>query len=248
VLPTAVPVLSVHLEQPDVLARLADGRLIDLEFQMRGAPDLWRFLHDTYAAVAHHQAPLQTVVVSGPGIARAPDTLELGSLAFRVTNVLVGQREAEEMLAELGAKRARGEVLDAGDRTRLVLLPLMHHRQGLLADLRRAVALLEGVEAAELRRTVGAMAGMAYNYLDEAQAEALLEVLKMANALEDLVAQTLEQGRLEARRDDLAHLILRRFRLTALPSALAERLAQADEATLIAQRDRLLDVASVDEL
>lgn len=55
--------LSVHLEQPDVLARLADGRLIDLEFQMRGEPDLWRFLHYTYAAVAHHQAPMQTVVV-----------------------------------------------------------------------------------------------------------------------------------------------------------------------------------------
>lgn len=70
----------------------------------------------------------------------------------------------------------------------------------------------------------------------------------MANAPEDLVAQTLEQGRLEARRDDLAHLIRRRFRLSELPAALAERLAQADETTLIALRDRLLDVASVDEL
>src|SRR5689334_5510938 len=114
VLPTEVPVLSVHLEQPDVLARLADGRLIDLEFQMRGEPDLWRFLHYAYAAVTHHQAPMQTVVVYGPGIARAPDTLDLGSLVLRVTNVFIGQREAEEVLAELGAKRARGEVLDAG--------------------------------------------------------------------------------------------------------------------------------------
>jgi hypothetical protein len=114
VLPTEVPMLSVHLEQPDVLLRLADGRLIDLEFQMKGEPDLWRFLHYTYAAVVHHQAPTQTVVVYGPGIASAPEALDLGSLVFRVTNVFLGQQEAEEVLAELGAKRAQGEVLGQG--------------------------------------------------------------------------------------------------------------------------------------
>jgi hypothetical protein len=138
VLPTEVPMLSVHLEQPDVLVRLADGRLIDLEFQMKGEPDLWRFLHYTYAAVVHHQAPTQAVVVYGPGIASAPEALDLGSLVFRVTNVFLGQQEAEEVLAELGAKRARGEVLDVRERTRLVLLPLMHQQQDLPGVLRRA--------------------------------------------------------------------------------------------------------------
>ncbi len=96
------------------------------------------------------------------------------------------------------------------------------------------------------------------------QAGALLEVLRMANALEDLVAQTLArgreegieqgreegigQGRLEALRDDLAHLILRRFHLAEVPAPLAERLGRADEATLIELRDRALNVASVEEL
>jgi hypothetical protein len=108
------------------------------------------------------------------------------------------------------------------------------------------------------------MVGLAYNYIGSDQAGALLEVLRMANALEDLVAQTLtlgreqgieqgreqgiEQGRLEARRDDLAHLILRRFHLAEVPAPLAARLDQADEATLIELRDRVLDVALVEEL
>ncbi len=82
----------------------------------------------------------------------------------------------------------------------------------------------------------------------------------MENALEDLVVQTLtlgreqgvaegrEQGRLEARRDDLAHLVLHRFQLRKLPASLAERLAQADEATLLDLRDCVLEVTSVDEL
>ncbi len=201
VLPTEVPVLSVHLEHPDVLVRLADASIADLEFQMTGEPDLWRFLQYNCAAVLHYQSRVHTVVIYGPGIATAPQELDLGSLRFRVTNLFIGQQEAEEVLATLEAKRARGESLDAGDRTRLVLLPLMKHRQALPEVLRTAVGLLEGVEATEMQRTVGAMVGMAYNYVSAEQAGALLEVLKMANALEELVIETLtkgiEQGRAE---------------------------------------------------
>jgi hypothetical protein len=90
----------------------------------------------------------------------------------------------------------------------LVLLPPMKHRQALPQVLRSAVGLLEGVEAAELQRPVGAMLGMAYNYVSAEQAGALLEVLMMANALEELVIETLtrgiEQGRTEGHAEVLA--------------------------------------------
>lgn len=247
VLPSEVPVLSVHLERPDVLVRLADASIADLEFQMSGEPDLWRFMQYNAATVMGYQTPVHTVVIYGPGIVSAPEELDLGSLHFRVTNLFIGQQEADDVLAALAAKRARGEALDAGDRTRLVLLPLMKHRQALPEVLRSAVRLLEGVEATELQRTVGAMVGMAYNYVSAEQAGALLEVLRMANALEELVIETLargiEQGRTEghaevlaAYRRAVARAVTERF--GAVPPGLD--LEQADEARLEEVLSRLV--------
>ena len=55
------------------------------------------------------------------------------------------------------------------------------------------------------------MVGMAYNYVEPAMADRLLEVLRMANVLEDLFVDTLVRGRVESRREGILSFLTARF-------------------------------------
>ena len=102
---------------------------------------------------------------------------------------------------------------------------------------------------------VGTMVGLAYNYLEPEFTDQLLGVLQMANALENLIADTLVRGREEGKAEGIAEgltegiaagrrqtiLDLLSLRLGPLSETLrAELVPVADDATL----GRLLLAAS----
>ena len=95
------------------------------------------------------------------------------------------------------------------------------------------------------------MVGLAYNYVEPEFAGQLLEVLTMANALENLIADTLVRGRVEGKAEGIAEgmaggrregiLVLLSARLGQVPDGLRAELASvADGPTL----GRLLVAAS----
>ncbi len=84
--------------------------------------------------------------------------------------------------------------------------------------------------------------GLAYHYLEESEAAALLGALKMANALEEMIAGGIMQGK----RDALRTLLRTRF--GAIPPALEERIEAANSDELEALVVRAVQVERIEEL
>ena len=253
-LPAELPVLSVRAERPDNLFRLADAAIVQFEFQMKRNPDdLERFYRTQFAVAEHYRCRVHTVVLYGPDVAEAPDTLDRGSAVYRVTNVYVGAMDGEAVVAMLRERLAEGRPLSEEERARLKLLPLMRQRRPLIEVLHEVAVLARGLpreEREEREETLGTMIGLAYNYLGPEMSEQLLEVLTMANALENLIADTLVRGRTEGRtegmRDLVRGVVERHF---GPPSAALERrIAGADERTLAGILDRLAAASRAEDL
>ncbi len=181
----------------------------------------------------------------GAGITSAPNTLAMGALTFTVTSIFLGREDGDAVLARLRAVAAGGDALTPGDRVDLILLPLM--RQPPLAQvLAEAIATTKTLPPEERTQTVGAMVGLAYTYLERDVAVALLEALKMTNALREWLeqeigqgieqgiergkAEGIEQGKVEGERAALCLVVRSRF--GEVPTALEQRIAVADSATI----------------
>ena len=164
-LPAELPVLSVRAEQPDNLFRLADADIAQFEFQMkRNADDLERFYRTQFAVAEHYQCPVHTVVLYGPDVLEAPDTLDRGSAVFRVRNVYIGAMDGEAVVAMLRERLAAGQPLSEAEGTWIKLLPLMRQRRELSEVLREVALLARGLPRAEREEILGTMVGLTYNY------------------------------------------------------------------------------------
>lgn len=163
---------------------------------------------------------------------------------------MLGQEDGEAVLQRLRAKEARGEGLTAGDRIDMVLLPLMRHHRPLEDVLREVAQVAQRLPRAQQEETIGAMVGLAYHYVDEGVSAALLEALRMSNALEALLdetvakglAQGLEQGMQQGEASGERRL-LRKYlqqRFGAIPAPLDAVIERADAEALTAMFDRAL--------
>ena len=205
VLPAELAVLAVRTEHPDLLLLMADDAILHPEFQTTLDPEgLRRFTRYNFAACEEYDKDVYTVVFYGPGIEEAPDTLRRGSHTFVVRNVFIGKMDGEAVVARLRERIAAGESPSEGERTRLKLLPLMGQRRPLQEVLAEVAVLVRGLPRAEREEIIGTMVGLAYNYVESEFTEQLLEVLQMANALENLIADTLVQGRTEGKAEGKA--------------------------------------------
>ena len=246
-LPAELPVLSVQAERPDNLFRLEDAAIVQFEFQMKRNPDdLERFYRTQFAVAEHYRCRVHTVVLYGLEVAEAPDTLDRGSTVYPVTNVYIGAMDGEAVVTMLRERLVVGQPLSEVERARLKLLPLMRQRRPPIEVLHEVAVLARGLPREEREETLGTMIGLAYNYFGPEMSEQLLEVLTMANALENLIADTLVRGRTEGMRDLVRGVIERRF---GLPSpALERRIEGADERTLAGILDRLASAGRPEDL
>ena len=252
VLPAELAVLEVRTEHPDLLLLMANAAILHPEFQTTlGPKGLRRFARYNFAACEEYDKDVFTVVFYGPGIEEAPDTLRRGSHTFVVRNVFIGKMDGEAVVARLRERIAAGESPGGDERTRLKLLPLMGRSRPLPEVLAEVAVLVRGLPRAEREDIIGTMVGLAYNYVEPEFSEQLLGVLQMANALENLIADTLVRGRVEGKAEGIAEglasgrreaiLGVLAARLGRVPSGLRADLAPvADGPTL----ERLLIAAS----
>jgi len=262
VISTELPQLEVRTHRTDLLFLLADGTILHLEFQTKQRPiDIKRFLAYNIAAYLHHDRPVRTVILYGPGIRTAPSSLEAGSCTFVVDNILVGREDGAAVLQRLSEKAARGEIFTPADRVDLILSPLMRQRRTLAKVLPEAVKLTTALPEAEQEPTVGALLGLAYHYVDESVITAILEGLSMTNPLQTLIekrmaegearglaegeARGLAEGEARGKRVSLRTFLEAKFGL--LPDTIARRIAAADERELDALLVRAASVQSIDD-
>jgi predicted transposase YdaD len=199
VLPAEVPLLEVHAEYPDLLFRLKDGRVLHIEFQTDRVPDLQRFWLYHVAVALFYKTVVYTVVVYGRGIRRAPDSLDCGFYPFKAHNIYLGKQDGEETLSRLRARLEGGEELDEAARIELMLLPLMAVKRPLVAVIEDIARLADRLPRQQRDEVIGTVIGLAYATIKESEATRLLEVLHMANAIEDFVVDLLLRGREEGR-------------------------------------------------
>ncbi len=236
VLPAEVPILEVRAEFPDLLFRLADGSILHIEFQTTRSPDnLRRFSNYSFAVSEHYKAEVYTIVIYGPGISEAPSMFPRGSHVFTVRNIYLGLRDGEAVVARLREAVAHGEELSPAEQLDVMLLPLMEQSRPLSDVLAEVASLARTLPQPERDEVIGTMVGLAYNYLEPGMAERLLEVLRMANALEDLLVDTIlrgrEEGRVEGRVESTREAILGFLaaRFGPVPSALQARIEHIDD-------------------
>jgi hypothetical protein len=121
---------------------------------------------------------------------------------------------------------AAGAALDGVDRVDLALAVLMHHTRPLTDVVRDLMPVVEALPANEQSEMMGSIVGLSYYYLQEDNAKAILEALKMANVLEKLVEEGIEKGRVEGQAKALRALVTLKF--GSVPPTLEERIARAD--------------------
>jgi len=188
-------------------------------------------------AFRRYRVDVHTIVLCGPSVREAPAPLRTSSMAFMPTFILLGQEQAETVVEALRARIEQGEGLRGVDKISLLLLPLMRRQEPLEAVLARAESVVAVLPELERAQTVGAMAGLAYHDLEEAAVRRLLEVLKMPNLLEQMIAdrltQGIEQGRAEgqAGQREMARSVIR-SRFGTVPAVLEERITHLENEDL----------------
>ena len=239
-LPAELPVLEVRTDYADLLYEITDDTIVDLELQSGSAPgDLERFADYNWSVWRRHRKRVHTVVLYGPRVTIAPpDRLDAGGHVFRLTNILLADQDGEAVLARLKAKRERQEPFADQDLVDLVLAPLMRQRRPLIEMVPELLPLVDALPPEARVETMGTIVGLAYHYFEAPIAASLLEVLKMSNVLEELIASGIVKGREEEKRASLRTLL--RLRFGAIPPALDRRIEAADVPTL----DALFAVAA----
>lgn len=246
-LPTELPQLEIRTQHTDQLFRLADDSVLHLEFQTTLRPnDLTRFAAYNLAAFQQFGRPVMTVVLYGAGIRRAPDTLDAGSLTFRVQNILVGQEDGEAVLRRLQDKADRGEAFSPSDRVDMILSPLMRKQRPVADVLRAAAPLTQHLPPEQQESTVGALLGLAYHYVDEEIVKAILEELSMANPLQTLIDEREAQAEIKGKREALRTFL--RMRFGPLPEAVEQRIAAATTEQIETLVSRAAVIESLDAL
>ena len=171
----------------------------------------------------------------------APTTLDRGSHVFTVRNIYLGQRDGEAVVARLREVTGRGGELSSLERLDVMLLPLMRQSRPLPEVLREVAGLARALPQPVRDDVVGTMVGLAYNYLEPAVAEGLLEVLRVANALENLVADALEKGGIAAlvkgRQEDILSVLV--TRLGPIPEEIQRRVEQVGDPAVLRELVRV---------
>ena len=239
-LPAELPVLEVLTDYADLLCELTDDTIVDLELQSGSAPgDLERFADYSWSVWRRHRKRVHTVVLYGPRVTTAPpDRLDAGGHIFRLANILLADQDGEADQDRLKAKRERQEPFADQDLVDLVLAPLMRQRRPMIEMVPKLLQLVDALPLAARAETMGTTVGLAYHYFEAPIAASLLEVLKMSNVLEELIASAIVKGREEAKRASLRTLL--RLRFGAIPPAIDRRIEAADVPTL----DALFAVAA----
>ncbi len=203
---TELPVVQVKEQRMDFVFRLEDSSFLHLEFQSTTAPaDLRRFLVYDSLLCQRDGCYIRTVVFYSNGITAAEARIDAGSILYWVENVFFADYDGDARLDRLILKAGR-EPLTIEDQLDLIFLGHMGSKLTPAERVLEALRLAETI-ADEKERTdcVGAIIGMGYQFLDEAQQTEIREVAKgMGVPMDDFLADLAEDYRLEGLAKGLA--------------------------------------------
>ncbi|MCW2277852.1 hypothetical protein [Heliophilum fasciatum] len=195
---TQAPLIEVKNRDMDVVLALEDNTLLHMEFES-GEPtmdDQIRYAYYDLKLFADRKQSIHRIVIYAAGVQKSPEPLHIGSLSthqhvIHLSRHFEGERELEQMLVKI----RRHQRLDAQDKLRIMLLPMMFERP---SDRSRAAWTV--TEALDTEKTddamylIGTMLAANYSNILAPEKDKILEVLRMAQIFEELYRHFEEKG------------------------------------------------------
>ena len=172
---------------------------------------------------------VHAVVIYTAEVKNKPTGLNIGSLVYNPGIILMNDYDGNSTYIELEAKIKTGQDLTNVDMLNLVLLPLMHHtipRQELAAN---SIKLAQTIQDSTKRNAcIAAAFAFASKYLDEADINKIMEVLRMTDIGTLLVMDAIMDEKTEIAKNALREGATIAFiqKITGLEESTVKRIQQ----------------------
>ncbi|MCW2279141.1 hypothetical protein [Heliophilum fasciatum] len=177
---------------------LEDNTLLHIEFESSEPTinDQIRYAYYELRLFSDRQQLIRRIIVYAAGIQKTPDPLYIGTLSTHQHSIHLsrhfdGYRELDRVLTKI----AHHERLDAEDKLRIMLLPMMfehpRHRSRAAWLVTEALDAEKTDDAAYL---IGTMFACNYSTIANPEKNKILEVLEMSQAFQELYRRLEEKG------------------------------------------------------
>jgi len=137
---------------------------------------------------------VNTAVVYSGRIEKAPDSLEKGSISYKVTNVYMKEYNGDEEYRKLHEKIEQKEPLNEKEILMLIFLPLMKSRFTEEEMAIQAAELAKNMEGENKTFVIGALVAVTDRFMSENYKKRLLEVLRMTQIEQWIKEEGIKEG------------------------------------------------------
>ena len=149
---TEIPEVETTDDMMDLNFRLEDGSILHLEEETElSRRDLIRFAHYDLRLFQHYAVPIHTVVLTPADGSGGTKVLDIGSLQYNVTQIVLADRDGDALLSWMRNALEKGEQINELE---LIFLPLMKSRLTKTELLRRTIELEKQLPETDLRNKV----------------------------------------------------------------------------------------------
>lgn len=197
------PTELVHLELlklfEDFNLEMEDGSWKHFEFQStnEGLHGLKRFRAYEALASYQHKVEVTTYVLYSGGIKNPMTSFTEGVNTYRVVPIIMADRDADQVIAELQRKLENHEVITKADLIPLTLCPLMGGKMSQKERMRAAYGITQktlSVPKEDISKIEAVLYAMMTKFLSKAEQGTILEEIGMTTLGQMLVDKGIEQG------------------------------------------------------
>ena len=194
--PTELIELTIHSLYMDFTFLTKEGFYIHIEFQTtdKGENDLRRFL--AYDAVYSHKTGKNviTYVIYSGGIKSVKTELNMGLFTYRIQQIYLKDRNADEVFEKIRQKQEDGTELTEEDYASLSLTPLMSGNMKIKEKIKEAVILSKKKRGLTAEKTMAMLYTLADKFLDSKDLDEIKEVISMTRLGQMLLDEGMEKG------------------------------------------------------
>ena len=239
-----LPIIEVADSYADFVFLLEDDSYLHYEFQSQyNKGDLIRFAGYDLRLYERDERFVHTVIIYSADVMKTPPDLDVGSLRFSPSIILMNNYNGDDIVSELEAKAFSGSELSDTDILNLLFLPLMRNtapRSELAANTIKIARTIP--DTTKRNACIAAAFAFASRYLDRSEAEELLrEGTDMVDLVGILIEREVEKGVSAAVEQALLAAVEE-----ALPAAIEEALPAAIEEALPAAIEEALEDNSIE--
>ena len=206
-----LPIVKIADSSTDYIFLLEDDSYLHLEFQTTNKKeDLARFAAYDWRLYERDRRNIVTVIIYSSEIKEVDTCLEIGSATYNPRKIMMNHYNGNEIYEKLENKiKAREDLTDV-DLMNLIFLPLMKHTLSKAELATKTIELAQTISD-EAKRDICIASAVAFasKYLDDSEKRKLLEVLKMADLIDMIVADGIEKGKIEGKIETAKNALLK---------------------------------------